>query len=85
LSRLAETNRPADELVGCILGIAVGSSVNLAQAAVHVIDFYLEDAQEKERKHIIQLCNSNDAQSAELLRGYVCEGMRTFFFTTTSW
>jgi linoleate 10R-lipoxygenase len=84
LSRLVETGRPLDELVGCILGIAVGSSVNLAQAAVHVIDFYLEDAQEKERIHIIQLCNSNDAQSAELLLGYVCEAMR-MFRTTTSW
>jgi linoleate 10R-lipoxygenase len=78
LSKLTETGRPIAELVGNILDVAVGSSVNLAQASVHVVDFYLDDAQEKERKHIIQLCNSNDAQSAELLRGYVCEAMRTF-------
>jgi linoleate 10R-lipoxygenase len=67
-----------DELIGNILGVAVGSSVNYAQASVHVIDFYLDDAREKERKHIVQLCSSQDAQSAELLVGYVREGMRMF-------
>jgi linoleate 10R-lipoxygenase len=77
LSKLAETGRPLDQLVGNILGVAVGASVNYAQAAVHVIDFYFDDAREKERKHIIELSNSKDAKSDELLRGYVCEAMRT--------
>jgi hypothetical protein len=77
LSKLTETGRPIDELLGNILGVAVGASVNYAQASVHVIDFYLDDAREKERKHIVQLCNSKDAQSAELLLGYVREAMRT--------
>jgi hypothetical protein len=76
LSKLTETGRPIDELLGNILGVAVGASVNYAQASVHVIDFYLDDAREKERKHIVQLCNSKDAQSAELLLGYVREAMR---------
>ncbi|KAF8957351.1 heme peroxidase [Flammula alnicola] len=76
LSKMSETGRPIDQLIGIILGVAVGSSVNYAQAAVHVIDFYLDDAQAKERAHIIKLVNSNDQQSAELLRGYVCEALR---------
>ena len=65
-----------DELLGNVLGVAVGASVNYAQAAVHVIDFYLDDAQEKERNHIIQLVNGEDNDNGELLRGYVREAMR---------
>jgi len=45
-------------------------------AAVHVIDFYLQPEHEKERVHILQLVQSQDAGSTELLRGYVREGMR---------
>jgi hypothetical protein len=71
-------------LLGNILGVAVGASVNYAQAAVHVIDFYLDDAREKERSHIIQLVNSQDAESTELLRGYVCEAMRMFHLQSHS-
>ena len=74
MSKLTETGRPLDELLGNILGVAVGASVNYAQAAVHVIDFYLD--REKECAHIIDLAHSKDAASAELLRGYVCEAMR---------
>jgi len=69
-----------DELLGNILGVAVGASVNYAQASVHVIDFYLDDARAKEREHIVQLSNGEGSESAELLRGYVCEAMRMFFF-----
>jgi len=43
---------------------------------VHVIDFYLDDAREKEKQHISHLANSRDSQSADLLRGYVYEAMR---------
>jgi hypothetical protein len=76
LSKLTETGRPVDELLGNILGVAVGASVNYAQASVHVIEFYLDSAREKEYNHIVQLSKNSDAQSAELLRGYVCEAMR---------
>jgi linoleate 10R-lipoxygenase len=85
LSKLAETGRPLDQLVGNILGVAVGASVNYAQAAVHVVDFYFDDARETERKHIIELSNNKDAQSADLLRGYVCEAMRMFRSWFTHW
>ncbi|KAF8662084.1 hypothetical protein AX16_001194 [Volvariella volvacea WC 439] len=76
LSKLAETGRPANELVAMVVGLAVGSSVNYAQAAVHVIDFYFAEEREKERKHISQLVRFDDAESTELLRGYVREAMR---------
>ncbi|KAF8879290.1 heme peroxidase [Infundibulicybe gibba] len=68
LSKLAETGRPLNELVATVVGLAVGSSVNYAQAAVHVVDFYLDDKREKERIHLLQL--------HRLLRGYVREAMR---------
>ena len=75
LSTLAETGRPADQLIGITLGLVVGSSVNLAQAAVNVVDFYLDDSHAAERAQIIKLVNMNDQRSADLLRGYVCEAM----------
>ena len=76
LSKLTESGRPLDELLGNILGVAVGASVNYAQAAVHVVAFYLDEARAKEKEHIVQLVNRNDTESATLLRGYVCEAMR---------
>jgi len=76
LEKLTETGRPIDELLGNILGVAVGASVNYAQASVHVIDFYLDEARKDHYDNIVKLSKSNDAASAELLRGYVCEAMR---------
>jgi hypothetical protein len=49
-------------------------------AAVHVIDFYLDDARAKERAQMIQLIKKTDHASVELLHGYVREGMRKSFF-----
>jgi linoleate 10R-lipoxygenase len=65
-----------DELLGNILGIAVGACVNWAQAAVQVVDFYLDDERKAEREQIIKLVNKTDNASNELLRGYVREAMR---------
>ncbi|KAF8066489.1 heme peroxidase [Lyophyllum atratum] len=76
LSKLAATGRPLDELIGNILGVAVGASTNYSQAAVHVVDFYLDDARTKERQHIVELVKNKDTQSTALVRGYVCEAMR---------
>jgi linoleate 10R-lipoxygenase len=42
---------------------------------VNVIDFYLDDAREKERLEIIRLSQTNDKESTELLHGYVREAM----------
>ncbi|KAJ7103706.1 heme peroxidase [Mycena crocata] len=76
MSRLSETGRPVNELVGAVLSLAVGSCLNQAQATVHVIDFYLDDARKEERLKILKLVHSDDPESTELLRGYVREGMR---------
>ncbi|KAJ6607611.1 heme peroxidase [Mycena sp. CBHHK59/15] len=76
LSKLSETGRPLNELVATVVGLAVGSSVNYAQAAVHVVDFYFDDAREQERIQILRLAQNDDAKSTELLRGYVREAMR---------
>ncbi|KAJ7469076.1 heme peroxidase [Mycena latifolia] len=76
LKGLADTGRPMNELVAQVMGIAGGSCANLAQGVVHVLDFYLDDAREHERREILRLVHSNDAKSTETLRGYVREGMR---------
>ncbi|KAH8099451.1 heme peroxidase [Cristinia sonorae] len=76
LSNLAQSGRPIDELVGNVIGLAVGSSVNYAQAVAQVVDFYLDDERAAERADIISLCRKNDAASLEKLRGYVREGQR---------
>ncbi|KAL0577572.1 hypothetical protein V5O48_004403 [Marasmius crinis-equi] len=78
LKRLASTGRPVNELVSIVVGLAVGSSVDYAQAAVQVIDFYLDDEQAEERKKIIELAKApiTDTVSMETLRGYTREAMR---------
>jgi len=76
LSKLAETGRPVNELTAMVVGLAVGSSVNYAQASVHVVSTYFEDKYEKERLEIFKLVRSDDPKSTETLRGYVREAMR---------
>ncbi|KAJ7704765.1 heme peroxidase [Mycena rosella] len=76
LSKLSETGRPLNALVATVVGLAVGSSVNYAQAAVHVIDFYLDDAHQQERLQISKLVQNDDSKSTDMLRGYVREAMR---------
>jgi linoleate 10R-lipoxygenase len=57
--------------------VAVGACLNYAQAAVNIVDFYLDDMRVAERKYIIELADSTDLAANVLLRGYVCEAMRT--------
>ncbi|KDR73404.1 hypothetical protein GALMADRAFT_142500 [Galerina marginata CBS 339.88] len=76
MSRLAATGKPIDQLLGNLLGVAVGASVNHGHATVNVVDFYLDDARKKERDHIVELVKYNDADSNALLLGYVSEAMR---------
>jgi linoleate 10R-lipoxygenase len=76
LSKLSDTGRPLNELVATVVGLAVGSSVNYAQAAVNVVDFYMDDSRAKERAHIIKLAQKDDSESTETLRAYVREVMR---------
>ncbi|KAL0959662.1 hypothetical protein HGRIS_011364 [Hohenbuehelia grisea] len=76
LSDVASTGRPLDELLGNVLGVAVGSSINFSQAVAHVVSFYLDDARSKERAAITQLSQNTDPQSTELLQGYVREALR---------
>jgi len=75
-NRLAATGRPADQIIGNVLGIAVGSSVNHAHGTVNAIDFYLDDERKTEREHIIQLVQHNSDENDALLLGYVNEAMR---------
>ena len=78
LARLAASGRPIDELVACVIGLAVGSSVNFSQAAAQVIDFYMREDRSKERSALIAACCApdEDTKAAELIRGYVREAMR---------
>ena len=73
---MAATGKPIDQLLGNILGVAVGASVNYGHAAVNVIDFYSDDARKKERYRIVQLVKYDDVDSDVLLLGYVSEAMR---------
>ncbi|KAF9553362.1 heme peroxidase [Agrocybe pediades] len=76
LHTLAESGRPIDELIGNILGVAVGASTNHAHATINVVDFYLDEKRKKERDHIVQLVKRTDQESDDLLFGYVNEAMR---------
>lgn len=76
LQRLAASGRPTRDLVACVIGLAVGSSVNYAQAVAQVVDFYLGADRAQERAALIDVCKRDDAKSKELLKGYVREAMR---------
>ena len=78
LERLSASGRPTDQLIACVIGLAVGSSVNYAQAVAQVVDFYFSDERSQERAKIIELSKrpDGDKQADELLRGYVREAMR---------
>ncbi|TFK61373.1 heme peroxidase [Pluteus cervinus] len=76
LRRLADTGRKVNELVATVIGFAVGQSVNYAQAAVQVVDFYLDKERDEERNVIVELAQRDDDASIELLRGYTREAMR---------
>ncbi|KAF8630934.1 hypothetical protein AX17_005291 [Amanita inopinata Kibby_2008] len=76
LHKLANSGKPIDELVTIVFDIALSCSVNIAQAAIHAVDFYLDEEQEKERHHILELLQLDDAESAEVLLGYGREALR---------
>jgi linoleate 10R-lipoxygenase len=78
LSRLAESGRPLKDLVATVMGLAVGSSVNYAQASAQIVDFYLDDARAKERADIVRLVAKpeNDEEANERLIGYIKEAQR---------
>lgn len=78
--RLGATGRPVDQLIGNLMGIAVGASVNHGHAAVNVIDFYLDPARQAEKDDIVRLVKNPSADSDTLLLGYVDEAMRKFSF-----
>ncbi|KAK2459725.1 hypothetical protein APHAL10511_008259 [Amanita phalloides] len=73
---LASSNKPLEELITIVLDIAVSCSVSVAQAAVHAVEFYLEGEQERERHHILELLQLDDAESGEVLLGYAREALR---------
>ena len=78
LSALSASKRPTRDLVGEVMGIAVGSSVNFAQGIAHVIDFYLDEQRAAERAEIQKLILRKDPEAKELLRGYVREAQREY-------
>ncbi|TDL26424.1 heme peroxidase [Rickenella mellea] len=76
LGKLAASGRPTKDLVACVIGLAVGSSVNFSQAVAQVVDFYLDEKNVTHRKEIERLIKTNDKASDEKLQGYVREAMR---------
>ncbi|PFH53338.1 hypothetical protein AMATHDRAFT_187988 [Amanita thiersii Skay4041] len=76
MNKLNSTGKSMDEMINTILDIAISCSVNVAQAAVHAVDFFLDEEQEKERHHILELMQLDDAESGDLLLGYAREALR---------
>ncbi|SJL08734.1 related to Psi-producing oxygenase A [Armillaria ostoyae] len=76
LTHLTASGRSTRDLAAIVTGLAVGSSVNYAQAVSHIVDFYLDDSRAAERAALIDVCKRNDAKSSELLKGYIREAMR---------
>jgi hypothetical protein len=58
--------------------VGLGGSPAPSLAAAKVIQFYFDDAQAKERAHIIELAKKNDKASDDLLLHYVYEAMRMY-------
>lgn len=56
----------------------MGSSVNFAQAAAQVIDFYMREDRSEERGALIAACCApdGDENAMERVRGFVREAMR---------
>ncbi|MCV2423659.1 hypothetical protein LNV47_24045 [Paucibacter sp. DJ4R-1] len=73
---LLASKKAINDLVALILGLAVGSSVNYAQATCQMVDFYMDASRKKEFDHIVQLASKNDAESTQLLVGYYREAAR---------
>ncbi|KAF7343790.1 Heme peroxidase [Mycena sanguinolenta] len=76
IQRLAASGRSARVMVATIIGLAVMSSVNFAQGAVHVLDFYLDDERAQECQQIIALVQQNTPDADNTLIAYIREGMR---------
>jgi len=78
LRRLAETGRPLKDLTATVLGLAVGSSVNYAQASAQIVDFYLDDERAAARADIVRLVATpeDDEAANQRLIGYIKEGQR---------
>ncbi|QRV88586.1 heme peroxidase [Ceratobasidium sp. AG-Ba] len=59
-----------------VFGCMIASVSNYAQAATHIVDFYLDDERTAERKIISELALQDSVESDDLLAGYVREAMR---------
>jgi len=73
---LLASKKAINDLVAMVLGLAVGSSVNQAQAISQMVDLYTDGHHNKELEHIIQLVSKTDAESTQLLVGYYREAAR---------
>ncbi|KAH7885086.1 heme peroxidase [Phlebopus sp. FC_14] len=73
IKRLTSSGRPANQLIAMVVSLAVGSSVNQAQAVVNVLDFYLEESRKNNYSAIQSSIQKGDDKT---LQGYVREAMR---------
>ncbi|KAL4245304.1 hypothetical protein ABKN59_010400 [Abortiporus biennis] len=78
LKRLTENNSDVDvkTLMTQVIGLAIGTSVNFAQAASQVIGFYLDPVRSAEYTRIVELVKKDNKESDDLLRGYIREALR---------
>ncbi|KAI0658449.1 heme peroxidase [Cubamyces menziesii] len=76
LQKLADAKAPRKDVVADVIGFAVTCSVTLAKTVALIIDFYMDDARAKERAEIAKLVGATDANSLNLLRGYIREAQR---------
>ncbi|CUA69779.1 hypothetical protein RSOLAG22IIIB_08699 [Rhizoctonia solani] len=73
---LLASKKPINDLVAIVLGMLITSTVNFAQAASQMVDFYLDEARKTERDELVRLATKTDAESTQLLIGYYREAAR---------
>ncbi|KZS86927.1 heme peroxidase [Sistotremastrum niveocremeum HHB9708] len=76
MRELVKSKKSIKDLTGLVIGLAVGSSVNYAQACAQVVDFYLKPEYAKEKAEIVRLSQLTDHESTRLLIGYIKEAQR---------
>ncbi|CDO73377.1 hypothetical protein BN946_scf185013.g11 [Trametes cinnabarina] len=76
LEKLGTSKASHKDVVADIIGFAVTTSVSLAKTVAEVVDFYLTNERAKERAEVVKLATASDADSLDVLRGYVREAQR---------
>ncbi|OCH96232.1 linoleate diol synthase [Obba rivulosa] len=73
--RLSAFSRDADAVCNMVLALLVGSTVEMSQALVHVVNFYLDSAKPRD-VNVLASKSEPDADDEALMEGFVLEALR---------